>query len=237
MIPVMIIPVINRPDLLRRTLLSVDVDVARLVVIDNSPAGGLALEVLAGMDARPAAWMSVVEPPSNLGVAASWNFGIRSTAEAPWWCIANADTEFGSGDLARLAAAMDEPGARWVGLCGDWRAFGINAECIDRVGWYDENYFPIYCEDADYEWRCTVMGVPWSFIDGTSSHVGSVSWRSDAANARSNARTYPENVAYYEAKWGGRPRGGERFTSPHDRGGSVADWRLDLDRLRRLRWI
>lgn len=236
MIPVLVIPVINRPELLARTLASIDVPVDRLVLIDNSTTGGLAADALAAVGDLPVEWAAIVEPPDNLGVAASWNFGIRTSAGAPWWCIANADTEFARGDLAALADAMDDPGARWVGMCGDWRVFGINAATIETVGWFDENYHPIYCEDVDYERRCTLAGVPWWFVDGASTHEGSVSWRSDDRYRRANARTYPENVAYHRAKWGGGPRGGEVFTTPYDRGGSLAEWTLDLSRLRRLRW-
>jgi GT2 family glycosyltransferase len=222
------IPVINRPDLLRVCLESIDTEV-RLVVIDNSGTGelgDLAAEI------RPDAL--IVDPPSNLGVAASWNFIIRSFPAEPYWLIANADAVFGPGDLERLA--IDTPDPRWVGVNGDWRVFGINAACIDRVGWFDENFHPIYCEDADYEYRCSLAGVPWSFIDGTTSHAGSAAYRSDPRYADANARTYPANRAYYEAKWGGALRGGERFTTPFDAGGSVADWRLDRARLASQSW-
>lgn len=221
------IPVLNRPDLLAACLHSIDLPV-RLVIIDNSPRG-FAAEV-APDSAR------IVRPPSNLGVAASWNHIIRTAPQDPYWLIANADTVFGPGDLARLCAEMDKGGPRWVGMNGDWRVFGLSAEAVETVGFFDENFAPIYCEDADYEYRCTLAGVPWYFLDGGSTHVGSVSYRSDERNARHNARTYPANVAYYEEKWGGSLRGGERFTTPFNLGGHVGDWRLRLERLRANAW-
>lgn len=220
------IPVINRPDLLARTLDSIDVDWP-VVVIDNSPGAEIA-EVCADRD------VTLVCPPANLGVAASWNLIIRTHAAEPWWCIANADTVLAPGDLARLAAEMAEPGPRWVGMAGDWRVFGLSSDAVDAAGLFDENYHPIYCEDADYEYRCSLAGVPWYFIDGGATHEGSAAIRSGYGSA--NARTYPANRAYYDAKWGGPLRGGETFTSPFNRGGTVRDWTLDLRRLRDLAW-
>jgi GT2 family glycosyltransferase len=219
------VPVISRPDLLRACLESIDADVD-LVVIDNSGTGELG-DVAAEYGAL------VVEPASNLGVAASWNHIIRSFPSEPYWLIANADVTFGPGDIDRVCAEMTR--ARWVGINGDWRLMGLTSEAVERVGFFDENFHPIYCEDADYEYRCDLAGVERYFIDGTTTHVVSATIEDPAYRAK-NARTYPENRAYYRAKWGGDLRGGETFTSPFDRGGHVGDWRLDITRLRSLSW-
>lgn len=208
---------------LRRCIYSVDIE-ANVLVIDNS---------LDGADTPGSVWL--LEMPGNLGVAASWNLIVKSYPAAPFWLIANHDTVFAPGDLQRLIDEMGKPGPRWVGMNGDWRVFGINAECIERVGWFDENFAPVYCEDADYERRCTLAGVPWYFIEGDTTHVGSGSIK-DPRYGRQNDRTYPSNRAYYRAKWGGDLRGGETFTTPFDRGGSVADWSLDIRRLRDNAW-
>ncbi len=198
---VLAIPFLTGEVDLRACLASVDVS-ATTVVIDNSEAG---------IDPDIADW--VIELPHNLGVAASWNLAIKCYPHDPFWLIANHDTVFAPGALDRLIEEMRKPGPRWVGMNGDWRVFGINAECIETVGWFDESFVPVYCEDADYEYRCTLAGVPWYFIEGGTTHAGSASIR-DPRYAAGNARTYPANRAYYRAKWGGDLRGGETFTSP-----------------------
>lgn len=235
MIPLLSIPVINRPDLLARCIASIDAPIGRLVVIDNSPTGGYASVVDQNVPDRVADWF-VCEPPANLGVAASWNLAIRTHPDLPWWAFANADTEFGPGDLARLAEEMAKPGPRWVGVNGDWRLMGLSREAVEAIGLFDENHHPCYFEDADYERRCDLGGVTRYFIDGGSTHVGSAAITSDARYARANARTYPANLAYFVAKWGGGHRGGERFTTPFDSGASLASWTLDIRRLRDNDW-
>lgn len=223
---------LNRPDLLEQCVASIDEPV-HLVVVDNS-VGHFAVDVVADHFAGD---YTIAEPPANLGVAASWNHIIRTHPADPFWLIANADTEFGRGDLARLIAEMELGGPRWVGMNGDWRVFGLSAEAIDQAGFFDENFHPIYAEDADYEYRCRLAGVPWYFIDGGATHVGSVSWRSDEHNAQNNARTYPDNVEYYARKWGGYLRGGEIYETPFNSGSEVRSWALDRRRLAANEWF
>lgn len=229
MISVLGIPCIGRPDLLAQCVASIDHPIDRLVIIDNSPGGEIATGIVVPSFVRD---VCVTRPPANLGYAGSINHVIATHPAAPWWAIANADTRFGPGDLAALDAAMGQAG--WVGVI-DWRVFGLSFETVERVGTFDENFHPAYCEDADYEYRCTLAGVPWGFIRGTSTHVGSVTIQ-EGRYAQRNAVTYPANRAYYRAKWGGELRGGESFTTPFGAGGSVADWRLDIRRLRDQRW-
>lgn len=226
MIPVLAIPVLNRPDLLEACLRSIDEPVERLVVIDNSGSGEMGDRA---SETRPDAL--IVDPPANLGVAASWNLAIKSTADAPWWCIVNADMAFAPGSLARLAGAMtDAPEVRCLYEFG---AFGITAAAVETVGLFDENFHPIYCEDTDYRYRCGLAGVPVIDMPDDSTHVGSVSY---VGNPRAdNGRTYPSNRRYYAEKWGG-DIGRETFTSPFGAGGSVADWTLRLSRVRDNRW-
>lgn len=221
--PSLTIPFLTGLGDLRRCVASIDTDVD-LLVIDNSDVGI--------PDEFPGWHLPM---PTNVGVAASWNLAITLHPADRFWLIANHDTVFGPGDLARLAAEVDTDEPRWVGVNGDWRVMGLNAACVERVGFFDPSFHPIYAEDCDYEYRCTLAGVPWYFIPGGATHVGSASIK-EPRYGEANRRTYPLNLAYYAAKWGGHPRGGERFTTPFDRGGSVRDWTLDIARLRDNAW-
>jgi GT2 family glycosyltransferase len=229
-IPVLGIPCIGRLDLLEACVASIDETVGRLVIVDNSPRGlgDAAVEAVCPPTVDD---LCVTRPPSNLGFGGSVNHIIKTHADAPWWCIANADVVFGPGDLLRLSTTMT--GARWVGIT-DWRVFGLTFEAVETVGLFDENFYPAYCEDADYEYRCTLAGVEWGAITGTTSHVGSVTIQENHY-ARRNDSTYPANRAYYRAKWGGELRGGETYSTPFGEPAS-ANARLDLRRLRDQRW-
>lgn len=230
-IPLLAFPTINRGDLLSRALASIDVEPDRLIVIDNSRDG-------LDFDCPPhlSDLLEVIVPAANLGFGGSVNHAICGEPGAAWWCIANADVEFGKGDLARLAEEMAQGGPRWVGI-NDWRVFGLSREAVERVGYFDQSFFPAYLEDCDYEYRCSLTGVPWYFIPGTTEHVGSAAIRSDDSFRRSNERSYAANLAYYREKWGGGHRGGEVYRTPFNRGGHPREWVLPSpSRLRDLQW-
>jgi len=221
-IPVLGVPTLYRYDLLERMLASVDEAWDRLVVIDN---GG----------ACPQLWKAdIVSLPANLGVAASWNLIMKITPGAPWWAIVNDDLEFAPGDLASLCEAMADPSPRVITLDG-FSAFGINRACVDRVGLFDENFVPAYCEDADYEYRCRLAEVPIIPLTANLTHARSTTIARDDLKAE-NARTYPLNRTYFGDKWGGDLRGGETFDSPFDSGAGVDEWTLAFARLREQAW-
>jgi hypothetical protein len=220
MIPILGVPVLNRPDLLDEMLATIDTDIGRLIIIDN---GG----VVTRTD------YEVHRPERNLGVAGSWNHILR--IDAPWWAIVNFDLTFGSGDLDHLASFMDEQTGPMVALLGTFSAFGINRQAIELAGYFDENFHPAYFEDNDFDYRCRMTGVdmknlPSGLLHRTSSTIGS-----SPVYSRENARTFPYNARYYMDKWGGSPRH-ERFTTPFDSGVSPKHWEIDQARLDRLVW-
>lgn len=230
MIPVLAIPVINHPELLARTVASIDYPVGTLLIIDNSPElgmGDVAEDAYLESDIAVAnvGRLIVTEPPTNLGVAASWNLAIRSYPRQ-WVCLVNGDVEFAPGALGLLHEAMEQPGLRCL---VEFAAFGISPEVIDAVGWFDENFAPIYCEDSDYRYRAKLAGLPIEDIPNDSTHVGSVSYQGND-HRRDNARTYPMNVRYYTEKWGGFI-GQERHKTPFGRDLPIDYWRLDRHRL------
>lgn len=202
-IPVLGVPVLNRADLARRMLDSVDVAVGETLVVLNGEAAETRRE-LAGHD------VTFIDPGVNLGVAGSWNFVVRARPAAPWWLIVNADIEFGAGDLDRLVEAMADPSPR-VACLFEFGAFAFNQATVDKVGWFDENFHPIYFEDNDYRRRCLLADVPIVNLISRTKHENSATIHS--GYGEHNTRTFPRNGAYYAAKWGGLP-GSETVTTP-----------------------
>lgn len=201
-------------------LASIDHDIDQRVIIDN---GGLApLE-------------DVIRLPHNIGVAASWNLGIKVTPKAPYWLIVNDDIEFGPGDLARLEATVD-PSAGAVYFMLGMAAFAITRHAVSAAGFADEAIHPAYDEDLDWHRRMKLAGVITVEVGFTGSHVGSATIMSDPELRRINGMTHSANDAYYARKWGGSKLGGETFETPFNRGGHLGDWRPDIEVLRRQAW-
>ena len=231
MIPVLIVPILNGPDRLVRLLDSIDVPVARVTVIDN---GDVVDRLIGGRSMYPFV-IHVVKPGANLGVAASWNLGIKCSSKAPYWVILNHDLVPGPGDLARLEAAV-EPRANAVYYMLGMAAFAVTPPAMSAVGWWDENIHPAYDEDLDWQRRARLVGTVEVETGFTGSHEGSSTIMSDPVLRHANGRTHQANDTYYAAKWGGQKQGGETFSTPFDKGGHVGDWRLDINRLREQAW-
>ena len=194
MIPALIVPVLNRPDLLRRLVASIDFPVGDLLVIDN---GRVVCEL------RPVPHVQrlhVLRMPTNLGVPASWNLGIKALPFAPWWLIANSDAAFLPGSLRSFAEQARQDALVLSGGAPPWCAFALGAGVVDVVGLFDEGIFPAYFEDDDFERRCRHWGFDVVRSDIDVHHDNSSTIRSDARFAARNDFTFQANRTYYQAK-------------------------------------
>lgn len=223
MIPVIGTAYITRSDLLVAFIKSINHPTQEIVIVDNSPDATCPQVD----DAR------TIKMHRNGGVSWAWNTIIKAVPKAPWWLIANSDIAFGPKDLATLEAKMTE--GHPLVMLESFAAFGISRECIKKVGWFDENFVPAYCEDNDYIYRARLKGIKPVFLPSGKKHFGSATLKSSTWAAENNNRTYEENVAFYKAKWGGIMHQ-ETYTSPFNEGGDPRDWTLDIDRLAKLSW-
>jgi GT2 family glycosyltransferase len=151
-----------------------------LIVIDNASTDDTP-KYLAQLDAPKI----ILRQETNLGVAASWNLGIRrAIAErcAPV-VVANNDVVFAPDTLHRLerwwavdkkpfvtVTAVSPPPdvhaefktlarVRHLSPDLDFCTFLIDAVVFESVGAFDERFWPAYYEDKDYERRMAARGV------------------------------------------------------------------------------
>jgi GT2 family glycosyltransferase len=226
-IPALVVPILNGPDHITRLVESIDHPIDKFIVIDNGDV----------VDPEWARFCGLVHirPGHNLGVAASWNLGIKASPLAQWWLFVNHDIEFGPGDLARLEERV-EPRAGAVYFMLGMAAFALTVPTLHAAGWADENIHPAYDEDLDWHRRMALAGIVTVEAGFTGTHVGSATIHEDARLRAQNGRTHGANDYYYAQKWGGPKQGGEKFDTPFGKGGSVADWSLDINRLREQTW-
>ena len=155
----------------------------------------------------------------NRGVSRSWNEGMLAAyaAHADVVIIANDDVAFTSGDLGKLAEKAAACRDRYIVSCAGFHqrlnqrqpsvgysCFAINPIAIEKLGCFDENIFPAYCEDQDYARRAALSGLHEENCPDTNvTHAGSNSVLSDSVLGRQNALTHRLNREYYRRKWGG----------------------------------
>jgi GT2 family glycosyltransferase len=209
-IPNLIVPVLNRYDLLQRLLDSIDYPIGHVFIIDNGDGPS---EVIEMPDTVTEVTYSPM--PNNLGVSGSWNLGIKALPYDPKWLIVSNDAYFTEGALEEFSKAGNDE----IVLSSNfphWQAFSIGEGVIREVGLWDERIYPAYYEDDDYKRRCALAGVPvvadWNV---TYDHVGSatVSQYTEERN-KLHVAEFEANKARYSRKWGGEP-GLERYSRPY----------------------
>jgi GT2 family glycosyltransferase len=191
MIPMMVVPTLTRHDLLGRMLDSVDVAVRHLVVIDNSGDG---FKVGEG----PWEDATVLRMPANLGVAGSWNLGVRLAHRQPWVLIASDDVLWPAGALERFVDVSGEERLVLSETWPHWCAFTLGMSVVKDVGLFDEGYYPAYFEDTDYERRCARAGVEVGRGPAVLHSNSSTLNTPDRNFAVSNERSFVSNRRLFE---------------------------------------
>jgi GT2 family glycosyltransferase len=193
----LIVPVLNRYDLLDRMVSSIDYPVAHLLIIDNGASTvveDMAIDVPACVEHT-----TYLPMPANLGVAASWNLGIKSFPYADRWFFASNDVQFHPGALESLSTALTDE-ITLSSMFPYWQAFALGYEAVRRVGLFDESFFPAYCEDNDMTRRAEHAGVKIVHVEVPSLHDNSSTINSDPRLLQKNASTFASNVTHFEAK-------------------------------------
>jgi len=195
---ILIVPVLNRYDLLNRMIRSIDKKIYKLLIIDNGAETSETNEQIV-CDNPLVEDLHVLPMPNNLGVAASWNLGIKLLPFEPVWFFSSADTVYEPGALEELSKAKTNE----ISLAADfpyWQTFAIGEEVVKKIGLFDESIYPIYFEDTEYIWRAEKAGVPMVRLNVQTKHDNSSTIKSNAAFSNRNNETYSSNQKYFNEK-------------------------------------
>lgn len=210
----LIVPVLNRYDLLERMLDSITYPVGRLLIIDNG--GGFKRELSHDYVDET----TILRMPSNMGVGGSWNLGVMSMPHEPYWAFASNDVFFRPGALATMADT--QPDDMFMSISPPyWQAFTVGENVIRKTGLWAWGIYPAYYEDNDFERRARHHGFkPQQAIN--VGHDNSSTIGSDAKLQEANQTTFRMNRALFEQRRDD---------------GELREGLWDLDRRRALEWI
>lgn len=192
MIPCLIVPVLTRHELLTRFVASISHPVGDLVIINNQ-SGNQRWDKPEHVER-----IHHIDIPTNLGVAASWNLGIKAMPYADYWLIANFDVVLNRFLLEDLEARSARDKLVLSSANPPWCVFTIGADLIDRVGLFDESLYPAYFEDNDMERRAQALGFTIEQSNLSAHHDNSSTLA--AGYGAKNATTYLDNSIYYHDK-------------------------------------
>jgi GT2 family glycosyltransferase len=175
---------------------SVDVTVQHLLVIDNGAS--VMAQPLELKLSDKFVKVTHLQMPANLGVAGSWNLGIKSFPYAHRWFIVSNDVVFRPSALEKLATARRDE-ITLTGQAPHWQAFVLGDEAVSNLGLFDEcGFFPAYFEDNDYMRRAEFAGVNIRRIDIDLDHDNSSTIK--AGYQQKNSKTFFANQRLNQAK-------------------------------------
>jgi GT2 family glycosyltransferase len=179
----------------------------------------------------------------NRGLSKSWNEGILNAydAGAEAVLVVNDEIYFPPGDVDKIARKAVENRDRYIISCAGFHrrfnrrlpshgysCFAINPVALERIGCFDENFFPCYCEDQDYAYRAKLAGLQEENCEDTTiCHGGSDTLYNTPELVVQNRLTQTRNVLHYMRKWGG-PGERERFREPF--GNPELSYRIEAER-------
>lgn len=142
-------------------------------------------------------------PPMHLGVAGSWNIGLRwASARKRRVVVCCAPGVAPAPELVPRLVAMPRCSSAALGP----GSVAVDLAAVETVGRFDENLWPQGYEADDWAWRCELADV--------AHHVADAALLGTPTPAEPADRDASAQV--YVRKWGGLP-GDERWRTPSDR--------------------
>jgi GT2 family glycosyltransferase len=179
---------------------SIDYPVDNLVIIDNGadlrhPAAGGPR-----CDNKLVEHFRVLDIPNNLGIAPSWNLGVKLFPfEAIYYFTSN-DCVFAPGTLEKLHKQSTRDKVTISELWPHWQLFSVGDKVFENCGLFDEAIFPMNFEDDEFEWRVTEKGFEVEKVDLPMVHDGQMTFKSEPYYALRNQTTYEANGLYFRTK-------------------------------------
>lgn len=220
MIPVIGTAVYGDPKWVKRLVESVDYPVDTFTIINNNPANTQALDELRRKGNPYIENLHTVHLPDNIGAGGAWNLVIKTSLMAPYWVICNDDIAFTSGFLKELENKAQDESVEMIHAhegdfqLGSYDFFMIRDSAIQRLGLFDENFYPAYCEDSDMIMRIrasngvnAIKNMDSRIIHGTGYveeyyEHGSQTKKTNPELSRQLTEINIKNFEYMYRKWG-----------------------------------
>jgi GT2 family glycosyltransferase len=203
------IPTLNRFDLLYPSLIlyTQDMPSVEIFIIDNGNQN-INLKFK-----HPN--IKVIESEFNMGVAASWNLLCREIfAEHEYAIILNDDVYLGKKDYEIDMFLKQFPQKEFYLGTQDFCSFILPKSTYEKVGEFDESFYPAYFEDNDYFYRMRLAHINY-FV---APIINPILYRSSmTAQKDPNVLNYVKaNEKRYIEKWGGLPES-EKYLKPYNK--------------------
>lgn len=106
----------------------------------------------------------------------------------------------------------------------DFSAFMISRMTVERVGEFDEGFYPAYFEDNDFHYRINLAGLKAvTYPPAMFYHYGSGTSNENKISEAMRGVQFERNHAYFREKWGGDSTN-ETFRKPFNDESKTIKW-------------
>ena len=182
-----LIPVYKVSDRVRKCIASIQ-DNSHLLIIDNSESRECREFEEQGIE--------VEYHDQNIGVPRAWNIGLRRGHD--WTFVVSSSMLFNQ-PFSHIVQMLKGYEGLMFRTTSAWHCNGVSKSLVEKIGYFDENFFPGYFEDCDWDHRCRMLGI---------KEFGNI--KIDAASQVDGGATRDGVVVkiqkthnYFKDKWGG----------------------------------
>jgi GT2 family glycosyltransferase len=182
--------------MLEQAIQCMDYPIDNLLIIDNSNSYQMPSNLKVHENLKNTK-CQVLNMPANMGVAGSWNLGIKCFPHAPYWLISSNDNHWMPGGLKEMSE-LSAPD-KLVMSNQAWNGFSLGSDIVKKIGLFDENFYPAYSEDSDYMLRIQYAGLDKNIVWSTSAIYqvqASMTVHSDRKFYEKNVFTNKQNAEY-----------------------------------------
>ena len=210
------IPTLNRKDLLEPSLSEYrrDFPYTDILIVDNGK------QDIFGYGA-----VKVYPQDYNLGVAGSWNYLCDIIFKTNDYALIINDDVYLGYAIGEISEVLQSDHEGFIQSEHNWSVFLISKEVYERVGKFDQFFYPAYYEDSDYIRRMELAGVRRVIDKRLNPKDAKQSQTYEKAPELVN-KALKDSKERYIRKWGGLPMM-ETFTLPFDGNSTLLDI-LDL---------
>lgn len=195
-----VVPVYLGGEVVDNLLATMDVAPHHILLVDNSP--GSYCKKFEGTG------ITILYYPDNLGVGRSWNIGLKAGSD--WTFLLSQAAVFPNGFSSFLLGI--NPQDECYLTTEGWHAVGISRSVVEKVGYFDTNYYPAYGEDFDYYRRMCLAGITHGLPHEAPVSITSVG----SSSGLGQKINFDALNAYSQEKWNGGPNSPQEgmFTLP-----------------------
>jgi len=181
-------------------------DKSKLLVVDNSEDSFMKKE---DKD------FEVIYEPKNMGLSRAWNIGAKRGHD--WTFVLSVSMKFPNG-FSKVIEKLERVNNGQAFITNhSFHCSAFHKSTFEKIGYFDENFYPIYYEDTDYYRRIALSVCHGkSVVMGNIHKIDAIS-QADGYATTQGLRPPMDKVAeYYVKKWGGKVYN-ETFDRPFDK--------------------